>query len=766
MTTLLIAEKPSVARDLARFLGISGQGDGFIRCKDNTVCTWCVGHILEQAQPHVYDERYKQWRGEDLPIIPQEWILLPIQRTEKQLTIIKNLLTNATEVINAGDPEREGQLIVDEVLDYLNYTGPAKRLWISALDERTIQKGFSKLRDNSEFLNIKNAAICRANADWLVGLNVTRGLTIAARTRGTVLSAGRVQTPTLSLVVGRDREIEHFVKKPFWQLKATVRHEKGEFIATWEPGELSRGVDHEGRLVDESAADELIGRLSGSRAEVADCRKSLKKKTPPLPFMLSDLQKKAEDKFGYPPKKTLDIGQGLYEKKKCLTYMRTECRYLPDEMHEDAPRTIATLVQLGMKGAKEANPTLRSPAWNTKKQGAEAHHGIIPTEVVPRDLSEEERNIYNLVATRFLKQFFPNYQYYSTNILLNAQEERWRAKGITVKEPGWMVLNEQQTKDRPLPEVKKGDAALLESINKEQKATKPPSRFTEATLQVAMTEVHKYVEDPVIKARLKENSGIGTPATRTNIISELQKREYLQKKGKALISTDRGREIIDKMHPTLKSPGMTAIWEDALDRVCEGELTKDAFLTELTRRMGKMVEYALATQFSELITGKRYSCSCGGDLIRMESKKAKGKFFWFCSKGRENNCVPRSDYQGAPGAAFAERPTSGPPCPACGEGFLMRLESNRRPGFYFWACSTGKEKACPLLLDDNGQPGKPMVDPDAPKAPCPYKGCKEQVTRIQSAKNPNFFYWKCVNKEHPLFHDDKGKPGKKMEFKK
>lgn len=258
MSTILIAEKPSVARDLAKFLGTKGNGDGFIRCNNDVICTWCVGHILEQAQPHVYDPKYKQWRAEDLPIIPEKWILEPIPRSQKQLMVIKNLLQKATGVINAGDPEREGQLIVDEVLDYLGYNGPAQRLWISALDERTIKKGFAKLRDNQEFLNIKNAAICRANADWLVGINVTRALTLAANTRGSVFSAGRVQTPTLSLVVDRDREIENFVKKPYWQLKATVNHENGKFIASWEPNDLSHGVDPEGRLVDEPTADELI----------------------------------------------------------------------------------------------------------------------------------------------------------------------------------------------------------------------------------------------------------------------------------------------------------------------------------------------------------------------------------------------------------------------------------------------------------------------------------------------------------------------------
>jgi DNA topoisomerase III len=767
MTTLLIAEKPSVGRDLAKHLGIVRQGDGFISCKQNVVCTWCVGHILEQAQPHIYDEKYRQWRAEDLPIIPDEWIKEPIERTQKQLNIIRNLLKDATDVINAGDPEREGQLIVDEVLDFLGYTGPAKRLWISALDERTIAKGFQKLRDNQEFLNIKNAAICRANADWLVGLNVTRGLTLAAGTRGMVLSAGRVQTPTLCLVVDRDREIENFVKKPYWQLKAAINHQNGDFIATWEPGELARGVDPEGRLVDENTANDLIERLTGASGSIKARKQTLKKKSPPLPFMLSDLQKKAEDKFGYSPKRTLEIGQGLYEKKKCLTYMRTECRYLPDEMHEDAPRVIKTLLKQGIDGADKADPSLCSPAWNTKKQGAEAHHGIIPTEVIPKDLTEEEKNIYKLVANRFLKQFFPDYQYYSTNILVDCLDEHWRAKGITVKDPGWMELNDQQTKDKPLPDVKKGDPVIIEKIDKEQKFTKPPSRFTEASLQVAMTEVHKYVDDPVIKARLKENSGIGTPATRTNIIAELQRRQYLSKKGKALISTERGREIIDKMHPTLKSPGMTAIWEDALDRVCEGNLGKDEFLQELTRRMAKMVQYALATQFSEKITGKRYGCPlCNGYLHRMESRKAKGKFFWVCSNGRETGCPPRSDNNGSPGAAFSERPTSGPQCPACKDGFLMRLESNNRPGYYFWACSTGKEKGCPLLRDDNGNPGKLMIDPDAPKAPCPHKNCKEQIIRMQSAKNPSFFYWKCPNSEHKLLQDDNGKPGKEITFNK
>lgn len=765
-TTLLIAEKPSVGKDLATYLGIVSRGRGYFVCKNDVVCTWCIGHILEQADPDTYDPRFKRWRPEDLPIIPEEWILEPIPRTREQLHLIENLLKKATNVINAGDPEREGQLIVDEVLDYLGYTGPAERLWISALDVRTIKKGFANLKDNAEFKNIKDAAICRSNADWLVGINVTRGLTLAARQSGTVLSAGRVQTPTLSLVVDRDREIEQFTKKPYWVLRATVAHPEGQFIASWEPDDLAPGLDAEGRLVNEKVAEQLIQKVVGKNGNVLETKNVLKKKTPPLPFLLSDLQKKAEDKFGYSPKQTLDLGQTLYERHKVLTYMRTECRYLPNEMFEDSPTILQTLRAQNIEGAQDADQTIQSPAWNTAKQGAEAHHGIIPTEVMPKNLTEDEKNIYLLVARRFLKQFYPVYQYYSSSVVVKVEGESWKGSGITIKDKGWMVLNDQQTKEKFLPKLTKGDEIQLKKVDKEQKFTKPPSRFTEASLQVAMTEVHKYVDDPVIKARLKENSGIGTSATRTNIIGELQNREYMYKKGKVLISTPRGREIIDKIHPSLKNPGMTAIWEDALDRICEGDLGRKEFLDELTKRMSNMVKYALETRFSEEITGKVYRCPCGGHLSRLESKNKRGKFFWICSSGKENDCPLRSDFNGAPGAAFMDRPDTGPKCPNCEAGYLIRYESNRKMGNYFWACSTGRQGNCPLIRDENGTPGKPVIDPDAPKAPCPVKGCKNMVTLVQSQNNKKFFFWKCTDPSHPLRLNDDGKPGEEMNFGK
>lgn len=764
--TLLIAEKPSVGKDLATYLGIVGRGKGYYTCKGDVVCTWCIGHILEQADPDSYNPRYKRWRAEDLPIIPEKWILEPIPRTREQLHIIDGLLKNAEKVINAGDPEREGQLIIDEVLDFLGYTGPAERLWISALDVRTIKKGFANLKDNAGFRNIKDAAICRSNADWLVGINVTRGLTLAAGQPQTVLSAGRVQTPTLALVVARDREIEQFISKPYWLLRATVDHVAGEFSAIWSPDELTAGLDAEGRLVSEQVAEQISVKVTGQEGVVVDKKDVLKTKTPPLPFLLSDLQKKAEDKFGYSPKLTLELGQGLYERHKALTYMRTECRYLPNEMFEDAPSIVESLRAQNIAGAEGADLTIQSPAWNTKKQGAEAHHGIIPTEVIPKNLTEDERNIYLLVARRFLKQFYPDYTYYSSSIVVEVKGELWKGSGITIKDQGWMVLNDQQTKEKFLPKVIKGDGIKISQVDKEQKLTKPPSRFTEASLQVAMTEVHKFVDDPVIKARLKENSGIGTSATRTNIIGELQNREYLQKTGKILVSTPRGRELIDKIHPSLKSPGMTAIWEDALNRICEGDLGKEAFLTELTKRMSNMVKFALATRFSEDVMGKVYRCSCGGSLSRLESKKKRGRFFWVCSSGQEKNCPLRSDFNGAPGAAFMDRPETGPKCPHCETGYLIRYESNRKMGSYFWACSTGKRGGCPLMWDENGSPGKPVVDPGAPKAPCPVEGCKKMVTLMQSQNNKDFYFWKCADPSHALRRNDNGTPGEEMTFGK
>lgn len=453
---LYIAEKPSVGRELAKCLtGPIARHDGYLVTKDGVV-TWLFGHILRQAEPEEYDPKYKRWRAEDLPIIPEHWKLFVDKNCEKQFAIVKSLIEKADEIVHGGDPDREGQLLVDEVLDYLGNKKPVRRILLNALDEKSIKKANASLRDNRDFFNLKQSALARARADWLIGMNLSRAYTLAARRAGherLVLPIGRVKTPTLSLVVRREREIENFKPVTYYLIRGTFQHANGSFEAQWKPQDTMAGLDSENRLVDKKIADEKLAFFEAMPhdAVISSYQKVKKQEPQPLPFSLSTLQVLAGKRFGYAPQLVLDTAQKLYE-KKLTTYPRSDCEYLPTNQLGDASTILAHLSKAGdaqiAAWVKAANPKQKSRAWNDKK--ISAHHAIIPTTVQAdvTKMTQEERNLYHLIARGYLAQFYPVHTYDQTKVEVSYKEETFTASGRTERDLGWKVMYQSQKRSR------------------------------------------------------------------------------------------------------------------------------------------------------------------------------------------------------------------------------------------------------------------------------------------------------------------------------
>ena len=452
---LYIAEKPSMGAEIAKCLtGPVQRRDGYLITKDGIV-TWAFGHILRQAEPEEYNAKYKKWNADDLPIIPSNWKMIIDENCKKQFSIIKNLIDKADEIVHAGDPDREGQLLIDEVLDYLHCRKPVKRILLNALDEESIKKANAQLRENTEFLNLKKSALARARADWLIGMNLSRAYTLAARRAGKkeVLAIGRVKTPTLALVVRRERELQNFKPVDYFVIKALFAHENGEFTATWKPQDTQKGLDSENRLLDEQIAKDLIAGFNTrvEQGRITAYQKAQKKEAQRLPFSLSTLQVLAGKRFGYDPQLVLDTAQKLYE-RKLTTYPRSDCEYLPQSQYGDSKVILHNLLGCGENQlsvwAQKADVKIKSRAWNDKK--ITAHHAIIPTKVKVNlnVLAEVERNIYFLIAQAYIAQFYPVHIYDQTKITVEYMQEIFTASGRTVKQPGWKELYMQSGRNK------------------------------------------------------------------------------------------------------------------------------------------------------------------------------------------------------------------------------------------------------------------------------------------------------------------------------
>ncbi|MFS2057795.1 DNA topoisomerase III [Kosakonia cowanii] len=630
---LFIAEKPSLARAIADVLPKPHRkGDGYIECGNGQVVTWCIGHLLEQAQPDVYDSRYARWNLADLPIVPEKWQLQPRPSVLKQINVIKRLLADADEVVHAGDPDREGQLLVDEVIDYLQLPAEKRqhvqRCLINDLNPQAVERAIGRLRANSEFIPLCVSALARARADWLYGINMTRAYTLLGRNAGYqgVLSVGRVQTPVLGLVVRRDEEIENFVSKGFFEVKAHIVTPAGErFTALWQPSDACEPYqDEEGRLLHRALAEHVVNRISGQPAMVTAYNDKRESELAPLPFSLSSLQIEAAKRFGLSAQNVLDICQKLYETHKLITYPRSDSRYLPEEHFAGRH---AVLNAIGVHAADllpqpVVNPDTRNRCWDDKK--VDAHHAIIPTARSSKvSLSDNEAKVYNLIARQYLMQFCPDAVFRKCQIDLDIANGKFIAKARFLAEAGWRTLLGAKERDEdddgtPLPVVAKGDELLCEKGEVVARQTQPPRHFTDATLLSAMTGIARFVQDKDLKKILRATDGLGTEATRAGIIELLFKRGFLVKKGRYIHSSDAGRALIHSLPEMAARPDMTAHWESVLTQISEKECRYQDFMQPLVGTLHELIHQARSTpvrQFRGLVAP-------GGDK---KKSFAKGK---------------------------------------------------------------------------------------------------------------------------------------------
>lgn len=578
---LIIAEKPSLARAIVEALPASAKRqEGAIVCGDTTV-TWCLGHLLEQAPPEAYDPADKQWRLDRLPIVPGTWKLTPRVKARGQLAVIRKLIKQATDVVHAGDPDREGQLLVQEVIEHLKYCGPVQRLLISDLNKPAVSRALAKLRPNAEYQPLFQAAQARSRADWLYGINLTRAWTLTGRQAGHdgVLSVGRVQTPVLGLIVRRDNAIRDFKPHPFYPLWVDLQVEKGQLRAWWVPKE-QQPLDDQGRLIDRVPADALAAQLPGATGQLTKLDQQEKRQAPPLPYSLSALQVDAARRFGLSAQMVLDICQRLYEQHKLITYPRSDCRYLPEEHLALAQRSLSGACQNDdtlRQWLNGADFSLRSKAWNDKQVGA--HHALAPTGK-PADfsqLSATEGHVFRLVVRNVMAQFYRPLRTFEVKAEFTLLNEAFRARGQSILDPGWKPLFTTKEEAPSLPPLTQNEHCKALGAGVEEKETRPPEPFTDASLIKAMMNIGRYVDDPNVRKTLRDTDGLGTEATRAGIIETLVQRGYLVRQQKALRATKLGSALIAALPSAVSTPERTALWEQRLRAISEQQDDANAF---------------------------------------------------------------------------------------------------------------------------------------------------------------------------------------------
>ncbi|PWY45593.1 DNA topoisomerase III [Pseudomonas sp. RW405] len=631
---LYICEKPSQARDIARVLQASNRGNGCLKGQNVTV-TWCVGHLLETAPPETYGD-YKRWSLDDLPIIPSRWQLVTKPKVAGQLKVISQLLRACGEVVIATDADREGEMIAREILERCQYQGPILRLWLSALDEASIRRALGALRPGEQTLPLYHCALARSRADWLVGINLSRLFTLLGRRAGFdgLLPVGRVQTPTLRLVVERDRAIASFVPQPFWTVDAHLEQDDIRFHARWQP--TAAVSDVVGRCIDEAAAQQALRRLTqAGSAQIDSVDVEHVREGPPLPFDLGTLQEICSAKLGLGAQETLATAQALYETHKATTYPRSDCGYLPESMLDEVPRVLHALAAAPSLAAvlKEVNLSRRSRAWNSSK--ITAHHGIIPTAVTLdlAQLSERERAVYTLIRARYLAQFLPEHEYLKTQALLHSQADQLVARGKQILVRGWKAVineadgNEPAEQAQRLPTLRESAKVALIDATLNAQRTQPPKAYTEGTLVRAMKTIANQVADPRLKQKLKDSCGLGTEATRAAIIQGLIDHDYLTKKKRSLAASAAAHTLIEAVPPEVADPVMTALWEQALDRIESGQLSVETFLAKQAEWLTRLVR-SHATLTLRPPPSKGPFCPVCRSAMRQ--RKGRTGTFWSC----------------------------------------------------------------------------------------------------------------------------------------
>ncbi|MEQ1968450.1 DNA topoisomerase III [Xenorhabdus nematophila] len=636
---LYLCEKPSQAKDIAKVLGVRQRGQGFF-FSPRIIVTWAIGHLLEVAAPEYYGEQFDPpWRLDVLPILPAQWQWMVKKETAGQFAVIEQLLTQVDEVIIATDADREGEVIARELLEYCRFSGTVRRLWLSALDETSIRQALAIILPGEQTAALYQAGLGRARADWLTGINLTRLYTLKAQALGfgEVLSIGRVQTPTLALVVNRDKVISQFVPKPYWQLIAGLEKDNVRFRAKWLPSE--NDCDDENRCIRQETAQAVQQRCQqATQATVMEVSKKREKTPPPLCFDLGALQQTASRLWGMGASQVLTIAQSLYETHKATTYPRTDCGYLPVSMQADIPVVLAALARTDPAMAdiiSQLDKQRVSRVWNDKK--ITAHHAIIPTRHVfdITRLTTDELKIYQLIRQHYLAQFLPAQETDVTEVTLDIGGQNFRVKGRVNVTPGWKALftenfaEDQETPetDSPLPVLYQGDRCQVIEAKIQSLHTQPPAPFTEGTLIAAMKNAASLVSDPQLKQVLRESAGLGTEATRAGILDTLFKRQLIARKKKGIHATPLAQELIAGLPEVLTSPGMTALWEQSLEDIAQGKASLAVFMQKQGQWLQHLVERGKA-QPLHLTLPKTPDCpNCGG---RMRQRQGKNAPFWGC----------------------------------------------------------------------------------------------------------------------------------------
>ncbi|MFD1956192.1 DNA topoisomerase III [Paenibacillus thailandensis] len=617
MKSLVLAEKPSVAKEIARVLGCGQKHKSYIE-GPRYVVTWALGHLVTLAEPEDYDGKYKTWSLEDLPILPPKMNLKVLKETSHQYRAVADLCRRKDigELIIATDAGREGELVARWIMELVHWRKPFKRLWISSQTDKAIRDGFNALRPGNEFDHLYASAVCRAEADWLIGLNVTRALTVKYNAQ---LAAGRVQTPTLAILMEREREISQFRPKPYWTIQASY----GSLTARWRSE-----TSPDGRLWSREEADAVVSRLKGRPAKVEKLRTVEKEEPHPLAYDLTELQRDANKRLGFSAKQTSSVLQRLYEQHKLVTYPRTDSRYLPSDM---VPTLKGRLESVAVGPyAPLARKLLRGSLPITKRLVDDSkvsdHHAIIPTEqfVNLTALSADERKLYDLIVRRFIALFYPPYRYAETTVTVAAGSERLHAKGRMQKELGWKEAyaggpagsadfeeDEEESEREPeqlLPELREGDSLPEGKVQLKELQTTPPARYTEAALLTRM-----------------EKHGLGTPATRADIIEKLLGTETIERQQNRLVPTGKGKQLIELVVDELQRPELTAEWERELERIAKGKGNPAAFMSGIREQAIKWVE-EVKRETKEYkphnVTHSRCP-ECGKPLLEVKGKRGK-----------------------------------------------------------------------------------------------------------------------------------------------
>lgn len=680
---LYIAEKPSLARTLADHLARGQKVEskkGFIS-GPGWIMTWCIGHLYELLDAGEYNEAWgSPWRVEALPIIPAPFRYRAVDKTSDQLKVVHSLCTKATSVYHCGDPDREGQYLVDLVINHSGYTGKVYRVWPDDLSPSGLNKVFNRIKPNSDYRSLSLSAQCRSHADWLVGINFTRLYTCIAQAKGFqgTLSLGRVQTVAYALVYNRCMEIEKFKPISHYGLEVLFSVKDGEYSGEWQiPSELT---DDQGYCLDRSMVQSVESAVRSGNGLVKSVVTETKSESAPLPFSLSQLQVHSSKKWGYTAKQVLNACQYLYEDLKALTYPRTDCSYLSEGDFKDAGTIISTAAAAINLDVRNLSINLSTKPRCYDDSKTTAHTGIIPTSCNPNftaydNLSSKERNqkgigersvlenIYQAVSTRFISQFLPKHEYQATTVITAVKGYDFKSKGKVIINQGWRVLlrddNPEEKESPGLPLITKGQQVDVKAVKIQDKKTKPPEHFTEGTLIAALANIAKYVDDTKIRQKLKDTDGIGTEATRADIIERIKKIGYIRTEGKKLLVTSLGRDVFPSIPSFFKTPAMTAVWESALQGIAESRLDHNAFNRNITSWTETQIAKLKDSPPNVSVNiDDKYKCpTCTSPLIR---KKGKFGYFWPCSN---RDCdTSYKDFKRAP---LYPLKGDGDKCPEC-----------------------------------------------------------------------------------------------------